>query len=538
MNKLKFVLSGTLLSTAMAVNAGGILTNTNQSVSFLRNPARDGVIAIDGVYSNPAGVAFLPKGIHLSFNNQSAFQTRTIRSGITIPALQGTPFHQPFKLNGGDEYGIKEFKGEASAPILPSIHAAINYDKWGFQAGFGLVGGGGKCTFNHGLGSFERQISLLPALLAQTNAGYQKKYGIDLGLGSNKPGYSVESYIHGQQYVFGLQLGTTYKFNEHLSVYGGFRFNFVYNKYEGNIKNISVNIGETNQNLFDYLGTKAKALSEQADLYKQQAENYQMLADQAKAAGNTAAAAQYQAGADKLKQGATLSAGGAQTMESVRNQVADKYLDCTQKGWAIAPIIGVDYRWNKLNIGARLEFTTHFNIQNDTKRDDTGLFADGVNTPGDMPGIFTIGAQYDILPRLRVMAGYHYFFDKDARMDKEKQKLLAGNTQEFNAGAEYDITKRIQVSAGMQRTKYGLGNGAFLNDMSFVVSSYSVGLGVGAQISKKVKVNIAYFWTNYETFHKSYSQDYTAAGKTIKAENTDDFTRTNKVFGVGLDVNI
>ncbi len=101
MNKLKFVLSGTLLSTAMAVNAGGILTNTNQSVSFLRNPARDGVIAIDGVYSNPAGVAFLPKGIHLSFNNQSAFQTRTIRSGITIPALQGTPFHQPFKLNGG-----------------------------------------------------------------------------------------------------------------------------------------------------------------------------------------------------------------------------------------------------------------------------------------------------------------------------------------------------------------------------------------------------------------------------------------------------
>ena len=338
--------------------------------------------------------------------------------------------------------------------------------------------------------------------------------------------------------MFGLQLGTTYKFNEHLSVYGGFRFNFVYNKYEGNIKNISVNIGETNQNLFDYLGTKAKALSEQADLYKQQAENYQMLADQAKAAGNTAAAAQYQAGADKLKQGAALSAGGAQTMESVRNQVADKYLDCTQKGWAIAPIIGVDYRWNKLNIGARLEFTTHFNIQNDTKRDDTGLFADGVNTPGDMPGIFTIGAQYDILPRLRVMAGYHYFFDKDARMDKEKQKLLAGNTQEFNAGAEYDITKRIQVSAGMQRTKYGLGNGAFLNDMSFVVSSYSVGLGVGAQISKKVKVNIAYFWTNYETFHKSYSQDYTAAGKTIKAENTDDFTRTNKVFGVGLDVNI
>ena len=42
-----------------AVFAGGLLTNTNQSFIFGRNFARDGVIAIDGVYSNPAGVAFL-----------------------------------------------------------------------------------------------------------------------------------------------------------------------------------------------------------------------------------------------------------------------------------------------------------------------------------------------------------------------------------------------------------------------------------------------------------------------------------------------
>ena len=45
-----------------AVFAGGLLTNTNQSFIFGRNFARDGVIAIDGVYSNPAGVAFLGKG--------------------------------------------------------------------------------------------------------------------------------------------------------------------------------------------------------------------------------------------------------------------------------------------------------------------------------------------------------------------------------------------------------------------------------------------------------------------------------------------
>ena len=45
--------------------AGGLVTNSNQSASFLRNPARDAVIDIDGVYTNPAGVCFMPNGFHL-----------------------------------------------------------------------------------------------------------------------------------------------------------------------------------------------------------------------------------------------------------------------------------------------------------------------------------------------------------------------------------------------------------------------------------------------------------------------------------------
>ena len=59
---------------AFASHAGGLLANTNQNATFLRNPARDAAIAIDGVYSNPAGTAFLPQGIHLSISWQAAFQ--------------------------------------------------------------------------------------------------------------------------------------------------------------------------------------------------------------------------------------------------------------------------------------------------------------------------------------------------------------------------------------------------------------------------------------------------------------------------------
>lgn len=529
-----------------AVFAGGLLTNTNQSFIFGRNFARDGVIAIDGVYSNPAGVAFLGKGLHLSLGGQSASQTRTIRSGMTLLKPAGlpmtdeqwmqSPYAHPLSLNGGDANGIKHFKGEASAPFIPSVQAALNYDKWGFQFAFGLVGGGGKCTFNRGLGSFERQVALLPSILQLANTTYQQQYGIDLGLGSNTPGYSVESYIHGQQYVFGFQFGSTYKVNENLAVYGGFRFNYIYNKYEGSISNITVNINGQNENLYSYLGTKADALANQALSYQEQASNYTRLAQEATLAGNEQAAQQYAAAAEQLTKGAQLAQGGAQAIGGVRSQVADRNLDCTQRGWGITPIIGVDYRWGKLNLGARLEFTTHLNIENDTKVDDTGLFADGVNTPNDIPGTLTVGGCYEILPTWRVMASYHYYFDKDARMDKDKQKLLSSNTWEWALGSEYDISDALTVSAGMQRTKYGLGDGSYLTDMSFTTSSYSYGFGAKVRVAPKVTVEASYFWTNYETFDKEYDQEYSAAGMSATAHNTDQFTRTNKVFGVGVNL--
>ena len=495
--------------SATSIKAGGLLTNTNQSIAFLRSLARDGAIGIDGVYSNPAGVAFLPMGLHLSLSVQNVYQTRTINSGLTIPALQGSPFYQPFKLNGGNDNGVKEFKGKASVPILPSFQIAKNYEKWGFQLGFGIVGGGGKATFNSGLPTFERQIALIPALLAKQ------------GFGSTTPAYSVSSYIHGQQYDFGLQLGATYKINEKLAVYGGARFNYIYNKYEGNIVNISANIGGKMVNLHDFFSTKANAMTQAANQYKQMAEQ---AADPATKAKYEAAAKQYQAGAEKLN--------------AAKEQVADKYLDCTQYGWGITPIIGIDYKTGRWNLAARYEFTTKFNIENDTKRDDTGRYENGVNTPNDLPGILALGAQYEVMKNLRVMAGYNYYFDKDARMANNKQRLLSSNTREYLAGVEWDIKPGITVSMGGQRTQYGLGDGSYLSDLSFVTSSYSFGFGAKIKVAKNAHLNIAYFFTDYEKFNKKYETSTKAGGADIKMQNTDEFTRTNKVFGVGLDIDL
>ena len=66
------------LSTFNKIHAGGMMSNTNQNAAFIRNPARDGAIGIDGVYSNPAGVALMPEGWHMSLNWQLAWQRRLI----------------------------------------------------------------------------------------------------------------------------------------------------------------------------------------------------------------------------------------------------------------------------------------------------------------------------------------------------------------------------------------------------------------------------------------------------------------------------
>ena len=555
----KTVLAALLLAMTTSTQAGGLLTNTNQNIAFNRNFARVGAIGIDGVYFNPAGVAFLDQGFHLSLNFQNVYQTRQITSAFSVPAFANTPYEYPFTLNGGDKTdGSKFYEGKASVPILPSFQVAYNKDKWSFQAGFGLTGGGGKASFNEGLPSFERQIAILPALINQQLPTFSTLLGQQETPATS---YSMQSYMSGHQYNFGLQLGVAYKINENLSVFGGARFNYIYNKYEGNITNISADVNGNNQNLYEYFGSKAKLLTEKAAALQAQAVAAKTQADAYQAQANAAtdptakaqlqaAANQYAAGAQQASAGAKLVSAGADKLNSSKELVKDRYVEVSQRGWGITPILGIDYRTGKWNFAARYEFTTKFNIENNTKRDDTQKYENGVNTPNDIPGILALGAQYEVLKNLRVMAGYNHYFDKDARMDNNKQRFLKHNTQEFLAGVEWDINPSVTVSAGGQRTLYGLGDGKYLTDLSFVTSSYSFGVGAKIKVAKNAHLNVAYFFTNYSKFTKNYEDAITIGReqvtqpdgtvsvqpKTLATKNTDIFTRTNKVLGVGLDI--
>lgn len=139
--------------------AGDYLTNTNQHAAFLRMAARGASIDIDGAYSNPAGLAFLPNdGFFLSLTGQSAYQTREIHATSPLWTMDG---------QNTTEY----FKGTASAPIVPSFHGAYKKDKWVVSAAFAITGGGGKASFSNGLPMFN---ALATGLISQKTGGMVK----------------------------------------------------------------------------------------------------------------------------------------------------------------------------------------------------------------------------------------------------------------------------------------------------------------------------------------------------------------------------
>lgn len=196
--------------TSVSAIAGGILTNTNQSVLFLKNPARDAAIGLDGVYSNPAGVAFMPEGFHVAFNWQYAHQTRTITSTNPVFALG--------KKNEGKT--MKEFQGVADAPIIPSLQAAYNKGNWSVQFNFSVPGGGGSCEFADGLGSFESVVGSIASKFMALDQTAAQLNGLTTMLtplytmfGATAPtaisstgvsGYDMNSYMQGRQYYFGF----------------------------------------------------------------------------------------------------------------------------------------------------------------------------------------------------------------------------------------------------------------------------------------------------------------------------------------------
>ena len=521
---IKALMAATLFAmTTQSTLAGGYLTNTNQSVTFLRNPSQDAAIGITSLYNNPAGSAFLNPGFHLSIGIMNVKQSRDV-----------TTTYAPFAFGANNNGEItKKFKGDASAPILPSLQFAYNTpdSRWSFSFDFGLVGGGGKCQYDNGLPSFESSVAALSMITKTVSNG--------LFANSNgQPSYSYDTFMRGRSYQYGFQFGAAHKFHNKVSVYGGLRLLYVTNNYFGYVKNIRF------QNSDDVYYTAREYMESQHNYLKQVTEAGYMTAEAANA---------KHAVIDQL--GFKLS--------DISGNIG---LNCNQDGWGLTPIIGFDWKLNKhWNFAAKFEFQTKIMLKNESFNENNeghGLekYENGEKVQEDVPAILSVGAMYSPIQKVRINAGFHYFFDKQATKFADENKKLSGGTWEITAGAEWDFMENWTVSAGWQTTHYP-NTDEYMRDISFATNSNTFGFGLKWQISKTVAVEAAYFQTVYNTYERTQADYGNLAATAVKSlgytlpegvtapqalaakglipnaeflSGTDKFDRTNRVFGVGV----
>ena len=365
MNVLWSMLNVNLCST---VRAGGILTNTNQSVLFLKNPARDGAIGLDGVYSNPAGVVFMPEGFHIAFNWQYAHQTRTITSVNPVFALG--------RKNNGNT--TKVFEGVADAPIIPSLQAAYNTGDWSIQFNFSVPGGGGKCEFADGLGSFESVVGSIANMLQPLGA----------------QGYDMDGYMRGRQYYYGIQLGAAYKVNRDFSVYGGLRLLYGDATYKAKISNIQVKTAGGYVDFSDFMLSATGTVKTNLSLVNAAIE-----------------AAGMDIPADLQAKKAQLE-GTLQNLGKLQKYAQGVNLLCNQTSLGIAPVIGADYKFGNFNIAAKYEFKTQVRMKNESTVNEASeiaavnKFRDGEEVNEDAPALLTVGLQWKPVEAVSLNAGY------------------------------------------------------------------------------------------------------------------------------------
>ncbi|MBP3228392.1 MAG: outer membrane beta-barrel protein [Bacteroidaceae bacterium] len=479
MKKTSLIAAALLAAGFSTTRAGGFLTNTNQSAYFLRFPAMEAMFNVESAYYGPGAIGFLAPGWHLSVNNQSAFQTRTVVTTFGPYAYGNGPFYSG---NGGNGISSRRYKGTASAPVLPSLDLGYVNGRWFGSFHFGVIGGGGKCEFKNGLGSFEGIVSVVPSALN----GITKALGVGDILENS---YGLNTYMRGRQYYFGAQIGLGYRLSDNLAVSLGGRLVYATSNYKGYVHDIT-------------LIPSASPLT---------------------AAGLLQAGQPTDVSTLVAALGAVLPESQRPALARLGSMVSSVDVNCDQTGWGFAPVVGLAYQNGALRVGARYEFKTRLRLKNNSNVTSeqaallTNLaeFEDGRSVPGDIPALLGVGVAYDFTPRLHAAISGHYYFDKDAHQFENKQKNLNGNTWEVLAGVEYDFTDRFSASVGGQSTNYGLGKSMkYVSDLSFVTSSYSLGAGVKVKLSDKADLNLSYFKTFYYSTTKT-QDDYNGTAATL-----------------------
>lgn len=560
-----------VLAMFSLIFAGGLVTNTNQSASFMRSLNRNASTDLDAAFFNPAGLTQLNDGLHIYLSNQSIFQTRTIVSDNAL-------------LNDG------KYEGETEAPIFPNAYFIMKTGKMAFAGGFAPIGGGGSATFGRGLPSFEEPLAETAAALAAAGV----------------TGYSLDAAFEGSSTYLGVQGTFSYQLNDAVSVAVGGRFIQATNEYTGHLKDLLVATAAGNTTV----GTVLRGVSAQytagadgamgtSDAYQDSADKYTgistyyaglataftdaattvsgaiaggtpgetelsvfegAIGSTALSAGLTAAgvdptgytldatvaayttlataasggsaqaaagAAQYQYGSNAYEHAADslylLAAGYDAKATTADVETADLAVEAKQTGTAFAPIFGLNIKASdKINIGFRYEGTAKLEMKTEAKdADPRSPYQDGDKSMADMPAMLGVGIAYQVTPKLNAQTSFNYYLNSNADWDGRENSTSGG--WEAGVSLHYALTNFLELSGGFLTGDNGAFN-SYNSDLSHSLQSNTVAGGFKFALGSLLFVEGGFAKT-------LYMDGANAAGD-------ETYKKTSDAFAVGVGLSL
>ena len=544
MRKLIASVSATLIAGSLF--AGGLVTNSNQSTSWVRLPSRNASVGIDAAYYNPAGLMKLENGFHFSLSNQTIFQTRDIKNDYSGP---------------GGSYGLNqhEYEGEVSAPIFPSIYGVYKMDRFAFSLGFNPIGGGGGAEYNIGLPSFEMTPSdLVPALASS--------FGVTQ--------YRIDAYLKGESVFFGLQGGVSFKINDWLSVAAGMRYVSAKNTYVGHLTDIEVNTGtvenpnwqRADQIMATISSSYKTAATGSATLVSAGAGSLTFAQAQALGYISVAQRALFEGALTALGYPAATPIGTANVIyngaavkySNNATLLGDQYADVEQNGYGITPIFSVNISpTENLNIGIKYEMKTRMEITNSTTGDfmvgiasdgtPVTMFPDGGTTPSDMPALLSVGLDYKLGDAAKISLGSNYYWDKTAnyghKVDNDNNSstpsvfipnkdIIDQNGLSIHGGVEVYLSEKLLVSGGYAFANKGV-NDKYQSDLTYGLATHTVGAGGAYNIMNNLQLNLGFGYTQYVSDDNIIDHVYSANGTIY--EVPERYGKNAMIFSVGVD---
>lgn len=377
-------------AAALGADAQGYISDAASSSAVLtRDPARQASTEIDAVVTNPAGTAFLEDGLHMSVSGMFAFRN-----------IEADNIEAPSSILKTKEKSM-----------LPALQLAYKKKRWTVSASFASEGGFGKRNLKDGSIFCDNFFDALSGdeYFAGINDVFQENNVVvnllgamsgitDTGISGEDKISILSSGTDMTLYNWTTRLGVAFGINKNLSAYVGVKANYV----------------SSTTDLDAYLGVYRPSTGEKW--------SYSDYSEKLTAVINSIPNID-----DELKNSyKEIQEGTASLFDEAQvSPTTDVH------GWGFAPIIGIDYKLEKFNFGAKYEFASRINAKG------TDNF--------DIPAYLSAGMGWQITQKWKLAAGGNVVFPTDDNISGSYKTKTAFDV---SASATWDITDKWLISGG------------------------------------------------------------------------------------------